>query len=181
MVGSSAKWWALIYNRYMSILILVSFSAFVACGDEEAAAAAAAAAESEKKKEVAAAAVEKNVGDANVTSVFAREDADSTWTFHVTVKHDDVNWDDYADGWDLILSDGVPIKPDKFSGFTKAIRHPHVDEQPFTRTQRGIVLPEGTTTVTARAHDKKGGWGGEEITVDLNQRFGENFSVKRKL
>jgi hypothetical protein len=165
----------------MSMLILGSLVFLLSCGDEEA--EAAAAAEAAEKEEAAAAAAAANVvGDANVTEVYAREDQDNTWTFHVTVKHKDVNWDDYANGWDLVLPDGTTVKPDKFSGFTKSMRQPHVDKKrPNLRTQRGIVLPEGTATVTVRAHDKKGGWGGEEITLDLNQRFGENYSVKRKL
>ena len=51
-------------------------------------------------------AVAKTVGDADVTNVFAREEGDGTWTFHVTVEHADVNWYDYADGWDIVLPDG---------------------------------------------------------------------------
>ena len=120
-------------------------------------------------------------GDANVTEVFAREETDGTWTFHVGVTHKDVNWYDYADGWNVVLPDGSVVKPDPFSQFTRALRHPHVEEQPFVRTQKGIVLPEGVDKVTIRAHDKKHGWGGEEVIVDLNVRFGEKFSVKRRL
>lgn len=119
------------------------------------------------------------VGDADVTSVFAREEKDGKWTFHVSVQHEDVNWEDYADGWDVVLPGGVILQPDRFHQFTKYIRHPHVDEQPFTRTQKEIEIPEGVDTVTVRAHDKKDGWGGKEVEVDLNVRFGDQFSVKR--
>jgi hypothetical protein len=131
--------------------------------------------------EVAPPVVVNTSGDANVTSVFAREESDGTWTFHVTVTHEDVNWYDYADGWDVVLPDGTVVKPDHFSVHTHHLRHPHVEEQPFTRTQKGIVIPQGVDKVTIRAHDKKYGWGGEEIEVDLNVRFGEKFSVKRRL
>lgn len=161
--------------------MLLSFVFFTACGDDEAALAAEAEA-AEKKKTAAVSATEKVAGDADVASVFALQAEDSTWTFHVRLEHEDVNWEDYADGWDVILPDGTTVKPDKFSGFTKGIRQPHVDKKrPNLRTQQGIVLPEDTNTITVRAHDKKGGWGGKQIVVDLNQRFGENFSVKRKL
>jgi len=121
----------------------------------------------------------KTVGNADVTSVFARQEQDETWTFHVTVEHEDVNWDDFADGWDVVLPDGVTLQPDPFHQFTKYIRHPHVNEQPFTRTQKAIEIPEGVDQVVVRAHDKKDGWGGKEVEVDLNVRFGEQFSVKR--
>ena len=73
------------------------------------------------------------------------------------------------------------MKPDPFSQFTRALRHPHVEEQPFVRTQNGITLPDGVDKVTVRAHDKKHGWGGAEIVVDLNVRFGDKYSVKRRL
>jgi len=140
-----------------------------ACGEQEA------AVEPTKSKPKSS----RSVGDADVTSVFAREEKDGTWTFHVSVEHPDVNWEDYADGWDVVLPDGVTIQPDPFHQFTKHIRHPHVNEQPFTRTQKALVIPEGVDTVVVRAHDKKGGWGGKEVVVDLNVRFGEQFSVKR--
>ena len=161
--------------------MILSVVFVAACGDDEAELAAAAEAAT-KKAGSSVSAGEKVAGDADVTSVFARQDEDSTWTFHVTVEHKDVSWEDYANGWDLVLPDGASVKTDKFSDFTKPIRQPHVNEKrPNLRTQRGIVLPEGTETVTVRVHDKKGGWGGKEVVVDLTRRFGENFSVKRKL
>ena len=123
----------------------------------------------------------KTVGDANVTNVFAREEQDKTWTFHVTVEHKDVNWYDYADGWDIVLPDGTILKPDPFGQYTRHVRHPHVEEQPFTRTQKELEIPEGVDRVRVRAHDKKDGWGGNEVEVLLDVRFGDNFSVKRAL
>ena len=60
-----------------------------------------------EEPEVVPPAVVETTGDANVTNVFAREEADGTWTFHVSVTHKDVNWYDYADGWDLVLPDGT--------------------------------------------------------------------------
>lgn len=123
----------------------------------------------------------KTVGDANVTNVFAREEQDGTWTFHVSVEHKDVNWYDYADGWDIVLPDGSILKPDPFGQYTRHVRHPHVEEQPFTRTQKELEIPEGVDRVRVRAHDKKDGWGGAEIEVLLDVRFGDNFSVKRAL
>ena len=155
----------------MVLSCLLMLMVFLGCGDEVV----------EDPNAGVRKAPAKVSGDANVTEVFAREEPDGTWTFHVGVTHNDVNWYDYADGWNVVLPDGSVVKPDPFSQFTRALRHPHVEEQPFVRTQKGIVLPEGVDKVTIRAHDKKHGWGGEEVIVDLNVRFGEKFSVKRRL
>jgi len=117
--------------------------------------------------------------DADVRFVKAKRDTDGTWTFLVTVAHPDQGWSDYTDGWDVVLPDGGVVRPDPASQFTRLLRHPHVDEQPFTRAQPGIQIPEGTRAVTVRAHDRVAGWGGAVVTVDLDQGAGPGFSVER--
>lgn len=117
--------------------------------------------------------------DADVEYVRAVQAANGTWTFHVTVRHPDTGWDDYADGWDVVLPDGTVIRPDPESPFTRLLLHPHETEQPFTRSQSNIVIPEGVTNVTVRAHDLVDGFGGREITVDLTVRSGDGFEVQR--
>jgi hypothetical protein len=102
----------------------------------------------------------------------------STWTFHVTVQHPDTGWADYADGWDVLISEGVVIKPDPDSPFTRLLLHPHENEQPFTRSQSGIVIPPGETQVRVRAHDLVDGFGGREVIVDLTTPAGEDYEVE---
>ncbi|HEY53209.1 MAG TPA: hypothetical protein G4N94_07100 [Caldilineae bacterium] len=117
--------------------------------------------------------------NADVQFVRAKQTASGTWTFSVTVLHPDTGWDDYADGWDVVLPDGSVVKPDADSPFTRLLLHPHVDEQPFTRSQSGIVIPEGVEQVTVRAHDLVDGWGGKVAVVDLSQESGPDFEVVR--
>ncbi|RMG87022.1 MAG: hypothetical protein D6712_06400 [Chloroflexi bacterium] len=117
--------------------------------------------------------------DANVVFVRAVQATNGTWTFHVTVEHPDTGWEDYADGWDVELPDGTVLKRNPDDPFTRLLLHPHVNEQPFTRSQSGLVIPEGVTQVTVRAHDLVDGWGGREITVDLTQATGEGYTVER--
>ena len=117
--------------------------------------------------------------NADVLHVRAVEAADGSWTFHVTVEHPDTGWGDYADGWDVLTPDGVLLKPDPDSPFTRLLVHPHVDEQPFTRSQSGIVIPAGVTQVRVRAHDLVDGFGGREVLVDLTLASGEGFEVER--
>lgn len=116
--------------------------------------------------------------DADVKFVRAVQSADGTWTFYVTVEHPDTGWDDYADGWDVLTSQGEVIKPDPDSPFTRLLLHPHVEEQPFTRSQHGISIPESVEKVIVRAHDIVDGFGGQEVLVDFNKSAGEDFKVE---
>ncbi len=63
---------------------------------------------------------------------------------------------------------------------TRTLFHPHVDEQPFTRSQGGIVIPKDIHTVYVEAHDKEHGWSPQRVQVDLRQAEGERFTVQRK-
>ena len=120
-----------------------------------------------------------NAANADVTHVRAVQADDSTWTFHVTVEHPDTGWEDYADGWDVVTPDGKVLKPNPDDPFTRLLLHPHENEQPFTRSQSGIEIPEGVTEVRVRAHDIDDGFGGEEIVVDLTKESGPGFEVER--
>jgi hypothetical protein len=122
---------------------------------------------------------ESNPPDADVTFVKAVLESDGTWTFHVTVAHPDTGWEDYSDGWDIVTPDGTVLKVDPQDPFTRLLLHPHENEQPFTRSQRGVVIPSGTTWVRVRAHDIVSGFGGQEIIVDLSQESGTGFEVVR--
>ena len=101
-------------------------------------------------------------GEADVEAVRASQSADGSWRFDTTVRHDDEGWDHYADKWDVIAPDGTVLGE-------RVLLHPHEDEQPFTRSQSGIVIPEHITEVTVRAHDSVHEWGGKEFTVTLER------------
>jgi hypothetical protein len=57
--------------------------------------------------------------------------------------------------------------------------HPHENEQPFTRSQGGLNIPEDVDHVIVRAHDLVDGWGGKIVVVDLSQENGPDFEVAR--
>ena len=99
-------------------------------------------------------------GEADVVGVKASSGINGTWSFSVTVRHDDEGWDHYADRW-AVLGPG-----EKILG-TRVLMHPHVGEQPFTRSLAGVEIPEGLSTVVVRAHDSVHGYGGEEVEVEL--------------
>lgn len=84
------------------------------------------------------------------------EDATATrsgdaWTVHVTLSHPDTGWDHYADGWEVLAPDGTRL------GFRELL-HPHVDEQPFTRSLSGVTIPPGLTAVRIRPRCRVDGW-----------------------
>jgi hypothetical protein len=118
-------------------------------------------------------------GNADVQHVRAVQATDGTWTFHVAVQHPDSGWEDYADGWDVLTPDGEVLKPDPDSPFTRLLLHPHENEQPFTRSQSGIVIPDDVAQVRVRAHDLVDGYGGREVVVDLTVSSGPGFEVER--
>jgi hypothetical protein len=105
--------------------------------------------------------------------------SDGTWTFHVTVRHPDTGWEDYADGWDVLTPDGAVLKPDPASPFTRLLLHPHENEQPFTRSQSGIAIPSDVTQVRVRAHDLVDGYGGREVVVYLTTASGPDYELVR--
>ena len=119
-------------------------------------------------------------GNADVTYVKAVLTNDGTWTFYVTVRHPDSGWEDYADGWDVLTPDGIVLKPDPASPFTRLLLHPHENEQPFTRSQSGIAIPPDVTQVRVRAHDLADGYGGREVVVDLTAASGPDFEIVRE-
>ncbi len=107
------------------------------------------------------------VGKADVINVDTRQTAAGVWYFSVTIQHPDTGWDYYADGWDVVLPDGTVVKPAPNEEFTRTLWHPHVNEQPFTRSQGGIKIPAGISNVRVRAHAKPDGFGGKEMQVEV--------------
>lgn len=96
---------------------------------------------------------------ARVEAVTTREEA-SGWRFDVTISHPDSGWDHYADGWDVVDADGNRL------GFRELL-HPHVTEQPFTRSLGGVSIPSGVDEVFIRARCSVDGWGPELTPVSL--------------
>lgn len=98
-------------------------------------------------------------GQADIVAAEARPQG-GAWTFDVTVRHADEGWEHYADAWRVVGPDGTVYG-------TRELLHPHVDEQPFTRSLPGVTIPEDVTAVTVEARDSVHGWGGETREVTL--------------
>jgi len=101
-------------------------------------------------------------GEVDVVDVQVRGSG-NTYRFDVTLRHADTGWDHYADNWEILTLDG------KLLG-RRVLLHPHVNEQPFTRSLSGVRIPEGVRQVRVRGHDMVHGYGGREMVVDLPGR-----------
>ena len=101
-----------------------------------------------------------NAGEADVIEVEVRRIGGDTYKFDVTVRHADEGWEHFANKWEVTAPDGTVIG-------TRVLAHPHVEEQPFTRSLSGVKIPENLVEVTVRAHDLVHGFGGKTVEVKV--------------
>ncbi len=103
-----------------------------------------------------------HAGKADVLDVKLRAGEGNSWSFDVTIKHADSGWKHYADGFEVLGPDGAMLG-------RRTLYHPHVKEQPFTRSLDWVVIPETVNRVRVRAHDLVHGFGGREVEVELKR------------
>ncbi len=60
---------------------------------------------------------------------------------------------------------------------TRTLYHPHVDEQPFTRSLRDITIPADMKIVFIEANDRIHGWRATRVEVDLTTKAGKRYRV----
>lgn len=99
-------------------------------------------------------------GEADILKVEMTADDRGGYQFAVTLAHDDTGWDHYADRWEILDDDGNILG-------TRTLYHPHVNEQPFTRSLSGVEIPAHVKKIIVRAHDRVHGYGGQAVVVDL--------------
>lgn len=99
-------------------------------------------------------------GEADVRSVKAKPAGEGRWRLSVTVAHADSGWDHYADGWEILDEAGEVLD-------VRVLAHPHVAEQPFTRSLTTDKIPATLKRIRIRAHCSVHGHGGEQQWVPL--------------
>jgi len=99
-------------------------------------------------------------GEADVVDATIERRVDGTFIVHATVRHGDEGWDHYANGFDVLGPDGTVLG-------TRVLAHPHVNEQPFTRSLGGLNVPAGVARVTVRAQDSVHGHGGVSVVLEM--------------
>lgn len=99
-------------------------------------------------------------GEVDVVDVEHKAQGDHSYRFDVTLKHADTGWDHYANRWEVLAPDGTILA-------TRVLAHPHVNEQPFTRSLSGVKIPQEVKQVEIRGHDSVHAYGGRTITVKI--------------
>jgi hypothetical protein len=96
----------------------------------------------------------------DVVDVTVEEAGADTYTFRVTISSPYDTPERYADGWRVMDADGTVYGE-------HTLMHDHASEQPFTRTQSGVEIPDDLTEVIVEGRDIEHGYGGETVTVEL--------------
>lgn len=105
-----------------------------------------------------------------VTSIYANEPKvlkvkvvcqnSNICSFFVTIKHNDTGWKHYVNRYEILNMKKEIIA-------TRVLHHPHVKEQPFTRSISNVKLAKNQETVIIRAHDLVHGYKGNELLVNI--------------
>ncbi len=98
--------------------------------------------------------------EADVVNVKINKGSDNRYSFDVTILHNDTGWNHYVNKWDIVDNNGVVLA-------TRLLYHPHVNEQPFTRSLSRVKIPTHIKYVTIRAHDLVHKYGGKIMKVRL--------------
>ena len=83
-----------------------------------------------------------------------------SWRFDVALEHPDTGWDHYADAWEVLDAQGNSLG-------IRVLAHPHVNEQPFTRSLGGVAIPDGVTEVFIRTRCNVDSWHAGQLAVAL--------------
>ena len=109
-------------------------------------------------------------GDVEIVNV-ELVDRGGAWQANVTLKHGDTGWEHYADAWRLVDKSGNEIGK-------RVLWHPHVNEQPFTRSLSNFHIPENSETIYVEAHDKVHGWSKNRVEINLKQKSGNRYQIR---
>jgi hypothetical protein len=87
-----------------------------------------------------------SAGEAIIEKVKADCNVKRICKFSVTIRHADEGWEHFANGWQIFTPEGEQLAH-------RGLAHPHVNEQPFTRSINNIKIPPSIDTVIVKAND----------------------------
>lgn len=92
--------------------------------------------------------------------VSASSDDGSSWRFSVTLSSPYDTPERYADAWRVLGPDDTELG-------IRVLGHDHANEQPFTRSQSGIVIPDDVAVVYVEGRDQANGWSGQRFAFEV--------------
>ena len=98
-------------------------------------------------------------GEVDVVGATIESLGGGKFRINATLEHADEGWDHYANRWDVIDESGTVIG-------SRELLHPHVNEQPFTRSL-SLSIPEGVKKVVIEANDSVHETGGKTFELDV--------------
>lgn len=101
-----------------------------------------------------------SAGEADVVNATASRTGGNLWRIEATIRHADEGWEHYANAFEVLDPQGQVLG-------VRELLHPHVNEQPFTRSLGNVAIPPETKFVIIRAKDSVHEYGGLEFRVEL--------------
>jgi len=95
-----------------------------------------------------------------VKNVEVNKVSTDTYRFSVTLAHPDKSWDHYANIWQVETVSGEIIAK-------RILLHPHINEQPFTRSLSGVVIDSDVKEVVIVAGCTVDGIHSNKFTIAL--------------
>lgn len=146
-------------RRRLAAALTVPLIALSACGTDEADNTSGGKSSSSSSGESGESG---STADADFPDVIEAElsDEGDTYSLEVTMSSEYDTPERYADGWRVLDPEGNELG-------TMELGHDHASEQPFTRSQSDLEIPDGVETVTIEGHDLENGYGGATVDVDV--------------
>jgi hypothetical protein len=141
-------------RRTATLLCGALLAAPVGCGGEDEPSAPPAA----------SAPAPKDAGDSRFPDIRKAELTPSgpgRYTLALTVSSRYDSPERYADGWRVLAAGSG----EELGSHTLA--HDHASEQPFTREQPDLRIPDGVERITIEGRDTDNGYGGDTVTIDV--------------
>lgn len=136
--------------RPVLALVLATMLVFAACGSDDE--------PRTDTTEAAAPAAQRHPDVIDATATYDGE----TWTVSATLSSPYDTPQRYADAWRVVGPDGEVYG-------TRLLAHDHAAEQPFTRSQSGIAIPDDVDVVVIEGRDQQYGWGGATFELTLTR------------
>tara|TARA_B110000908_G_scaffold65330_1_gene79273 strand:+ start:651 stop:1058 length:408 start_codon:yes stop_codon:yes gene_type:complete len=111
--------------------------------------------------------------DINILAAAIIHQSHGEYLVNVKLEHHDTGWQHYADEWRLVDNKGNILG-------SRVLQHPHVHEQPFTRSLSNVKLSSELQAVYIEAHDKVHGWTKNRLMIDLTKMQNGRITSRAK-